>query len=259
MVIKISLAQTRIVFGDVSKNLDVGRILINQASEFGSDLIIFPELWTSGFDYKNIDEIAKRNNDAIAELSVISSKNNIAIAGSYILKDREKFHNGLIFIEPGKHHRSYRKIHLFKMLREDQYFRPGKTIRIIRTLGMNIGLTICYDLRFPELFRLYMNHSVDLVINSAEWPRRRITHWKSLTTVRAIENQFYMACCNSVGSTGGVNYGGDSCIIDPWGKKSFPLSLKENVLLTGEIDTELVKKVRHEFPVLSDIRKDIYG
>ncbi len=193
MQLKISVAQVNIHLGNISKNLSIGRDLIKQAADEGSKFIIFPELWTSGFDYSNIEKIALNNRSVLNELLSISKQYQIVIAGSYITKNKELYGNELIVIDPHQEHSSYQKIHLFKLNNEHLYFTPGNAPVSLNILGVNIGLSICYDLRFPEMFRFYMKNGAEIVINSSEWPLKRIKHWNTLLIARAIENQ-YLSC-----------------------------------------------------------------
>lgn len=259
MQLKISLAQMNIHLGNISKNLSMGRNLIMHAADEGSKIIVFPELWTSGFDYSKIDEIALINHNVIDELISISKQYQIVIAGSYLTKNRGKYENELIVIDPDKEHSSYQKIHLFKLNNEHLHFSPGNDPVIIKIGGVNIGLSICYDLRFPEMFRFYMKHGAEIVINSSEWPLKRIKHWSTLLIARAIENQYYLVGCNAGGISGDVLLGGRSAVIDPWGKRIAASSSYEQTLLPAMIDIDRINDVRSKLPVLDDSRFDIYG
>jgi omega-amidase len=259
MQLKISLAQLNIHLGDISKNLSNGRDFIKHASDQGSKIIIFPELWISGFDYPNIEKIALNKNNVIDELKSISKQYQIVIAGSYITKNKGKYENELIVIDSDNEHSSYQKIHLFRLNNEHLHFSPGNNPLIIRILGVNIGLSICYDLRFPELFRFYMKHGAEIVINSSEWPLKRIKHWSTLLIARAIENQYYLVGCNAAGNSGDVLLGGRSAVIDPWGKRIAICSSYEQALISTTIDTDRINDARSKLPVLDDSRFDIYG
>ena len=119
-------------------------------------------------------------------------------------------------------------------------------------------MTICYDLRFPELFRRYALDHARIILVPAEWPHPRREHWRTLLRARAIENQCFIAACNRVGTTGANTFFGASAVIDPWGE-----ALMEGgeaaMLLTVTVDLGLVDTVRQRIPVFADRRADLYG
>lgn len=238
--------------GKIEKNFRIGINLLEKAASEGSEMIVFPELWTSGFDYENMQVMVEENNTIIKELLTFSTKHGLAIAGSYISSHQGKYWNELIFIKPDGKTVSYRKIHLFKLINEQLYIQAGSKPVLINFNGLRIGLSICYDLRFPELFRFYSDKSADLVLVSAEWPRNRIDHWRTLIRARAIDNQYFLACSNAIGNTGGLLLGGNSALIDPWGKVICQISTQKDTLITGEIDLDKISKTRQRLPVLQD-------
>jgi predicted amidohydrolase len=120
-------------------------------------------------------------------------------------------------------------------------------------------MAICYDLRFPEVFRKYVLSGVTVMIISAEWPRKRVEHWTTLLKARAIENQVFVIACNAVGKSGNEIMGGASSIIDPWGEVLAEAGSEMDELITANIDMVLVKNARDTIPVQKDHRPDIYG
>jgi predicted amidohydrolase len=151
----------------------------------------------------------------------------------------------------------YRKLHLFRLMNEDQWLQPGSAPLALDLPWGNTGIAICYDLRFPELFRRYAVDGAKLIVLSAEWPLERIEHWRALLRARAIENQCYIVACNSAGETGETVFGGHSMIVDPWGKVVIEGG-EAPMLLTAEIELDLVDEVRKRIPVFDDRRTDIY-
>jgi predicted amidohydrolase len=140
---------------------------------------------------------------------------------------------------------------------------PGDCLTIAETPWGRIGLSICYDLRFPELFRTYALHGARAVLSPSAFPYPRISHWKVLVRARAIENQMYVIGVNQVGSEdfgadGSVTYFGDSCIIDPWGDKVVEAGETSEELLTASIDLDEADEIRHRMTILSDRRPDLY-
>jgi omega-amidase len=122
----------------------------------------------------------------------------------------------------------------------------------------NTGIAICYDLRFPELFRRYAADGAKMFIIPAEWPLERIEHWRALLIARAIENQVYVVACNAAERTGDTTFGGHSMIVDPWGKVIIEGG-ESPMLLTAAIELDVINEVRGRIPVWEDRRTDIYG
>jgi omega-amidase len=141
-------------------------------------------------------------------------------------------------------------------MQEDKWLNAGNSLEIIPTPWGPVGLAICYDLRFPEMFRKYALQGVKMVLIPAEWPSRRIEHWRVLLRARAIENQMFVVATNCVGGSDPI--GGHSAVIDPWGQVIIE-GEQEQVLLTTEIDLDVVNQVRERIPVLKEVRPDIYG
>jgi predicted amidohydrolase len=151
----------------------------------------------------------------------------------------------------------YSKVHLYRLMDEDKYLTAGDRPTVIDLPWGAAGLAICYDLRFPELFRKYALAGARMVILPAEWPRPRLAHWRTLLRARAIENQMFVIACNRVGETPGDHFPGHSAIVDPWGKAIVEGAEGEE-LLTAEIDLEEVIRFRELIPVFEDRRPDLY-
>ena len=119
-------------------------------------------------------------------------------------------------------------------------------------------MAICYDLRFPELFRSYVDDEVKIILLPAVWPARRIEHFRTLIKARAIENQCFLAGCNAAGASNGEPLGGQSALIDPWGTLLIEGPSDGEALLCAEIDLALVDEVRTKMPFLLDRRPEAY-
>lgn len=244
----ISIAQMDIVLGDKERNIRKGVSFIEEAVKRKSDIIVFPELWTTGYA-KDVKELAEPlNGKTIKKLTETAKEKNIKIFGSIA----ENHYNTMHYISPKGLEASYRKIHLFSLMNEERFFAAGNKIG----LKENIGMMICYDLRFPELSRKLTINGAEILIICAEWPYPRIEHWRTLLKARAIDNLAYVIGCNRVGNDTKFEYFGHSSVIDPWGRRMIEGG-KDEALLTCEIDLSLVKEVRKKFPVLKDI-KEIY-
>ncbi len=259
MVTKISVGQFNITLGDYERNIRKAESLINLAASQQCELILLPELWVGGYDYEHLDANISRSHEYFSLFRDLASSLRIAIAGTYPVKTNDRLYNSMIYIDPTGKVYDYKKIHLFSLMREDQYFTPGDGLNSFLQPWGKIGMAICYDLRFPEVFRKYALNDVNMVIISAEWPIKRIDHWKTLLKSRAIENQIFIIACNAFGSTGNEIMGGSSAIIDPWGSILAEADPDKEELITAVIDQDLVGIVRDAIPVFEDRRPDIYG
>jgi omega-amidase len=255
----ISLAQMNLVLGDVNKNYANAEKLIIEAARRGSQLVVLPELWSSGYALDNAKELASvLNSGTFNQLAGLATQNKISIVGSILEKRGVEVANSAAFFAPnGRMMGVYRKIHLFRLMDEDKWLQPGSAPLSIDLPWGNTGIAICYDLRFPELFRHYAVEGAKIIIIPAEWPIQRVEHWRALLVARAIENQCYMVACNAVGETGSTTFGGHSMIVDPWGKIIVEGG-ESPMLLTAQIEMDTVDEVRKKIPVFEDRRPDLY-
>ncbi len=256
----ISLAQMQIELGDVRKNLARMERLAVEAGRRGSHLVLFPELWSTGYDLANAKEHASQlNSGMFAQISQIATQNKIAVAGSILEQRGVEVTNSASFFAPnGRMMGVYRKMHLFRLMEEDQYLAPGSSPLVIDLPWGSTGMAICYDLRFPELFRhCVVEQDAIMMLVMAEWPLARIEHFRALVIARAIENQCYMVVTNAAGETGDTVFGGHSMIVDPWGRIVIEGG-ETPMLLTAEIELDEIQEVRETIPVFKDIRKDIF-
>jgi predicted amidohydrolase len=148
-------------------------------------------------------------------------------------------------------------LHLFRLMHEDEWLQAGSSALELDLPWGNTGLAICYDLRFPELFRKYAVDGAKMIVIPAEWPIERVEHWRALLVARAIENQCYIVATNAAGQTGDTVFGGHSMIVDPWGKIVIEGG-DAPMLLTAEIEMDMVDEIRRRIPVFEDRRSDIY-
>ena len=265
MKLKVSVAQMDVATSDPAENLRKGEIRIAEAAERESDLICFPEMWTTGFNWKKNELIATKQDEIIGRIAEMAKRYNIWINGSMLaLNDQGRVANtSILFDSGGKIAGIYRKTHLFSLLNEDKHMAAGDSLCTVDTPWGLVGLSICYDLRFPELFRTYALQGVKMVLSPMAFPYPRLAHWKVLVRARAIENQMFMVGTNQVGSEnfekeGTQTYFGDSAIIDPWGETVLEASETEEELLTASIDMQKVDEIRNKMQVLKDRRPDLY-
>ena len=258
--LRISLGQMQIQLGRVADNLLKAERMIRGAADREADMILLPELWSTGYDLENVaDYAAVLSAGMFAQLAAGARDNGIAVYGSVLEKRGDQVMNCATYHDAdGCLQAVYRKIHLFRLFDEHKWLGEGEAPTVMRQPWGAAGLGICYDLRFPELFRRYaVAHGAKLMLICAEWPLARVEHWRTLLQARAIENQCFVAAANSCGATGGTIFGGHSMIIDPWGQVLIEAGEDES-LLTAEIDLAEVDRVRRTIPVFKDRRPDAY-
>ncbi len=259
MKITFSLAQLHIQLGQPEKNLATAADMIAAAARSGSQLILFPELWVSGYDMENAGRYAAQYPEYLAEISRLARQYQTAVGGSYVTARDGRLYNtfSLVFADE-RPVVSYDKIHLFRMFDEHKWLHPGSEMRQYEAPWGNTGLAICYDLRFPELFRHYALNGAVVNLLPAEWGLHRVLHWRTLIRARAIENQVFMVAVGAVGKIGAETFAGSSAIISPWGEALAEANDREEALLSAEVDLDQVAQVRTLVPVFGDRRPDIY-
>ncbi|MCX6149868.1 MAG: carbon-nitrogen family hydrolase [Ignavibacteriales bacterium] len=249
---KIGLVQYNPVWEDKEANKDKLLLMVNQITK-NVDLIIFPEMTLTGFTMKSSLFAESIDGESFQFFKTISQKLNSDIIAGVIEIQEEKIFNSLIHISrSGVLINKYSKIHPFSFSGEDKKFAKGDAPRTTIVNDCKIGLSICYDLRFPELYRFYGKEKVHLIINIANWPIPRIEHWRTLLKARAIENQCYVIGVNRVGTDPKNQYNGFSSVFDPMGEEIVSLENEEKVVI-AEIELEKVDQVRNKFPFLNDI------
>jgi omega-amidase len=259
--LRVALAQIDIELGQARANLDKAASFISQAAQQGADIILLPELWTTGYDLERSHIHAQAMRAAILpELACLASQHRIYIIGSLLIDDDEGyvFNSAIMFDSTGKAAGTYSKVHLFGLMEEDRFLAAGNAAPVFVLPSCKVGVAICYDLRFPELFRKYALDGVSIVLLPAEWPTSRIEHWRTLIRARAIENQYFVAACNRVGVSKEIAFGGNSMVVDPYGNIVVEGDETEK-LLVASIDLQCVRESRTSITSLDDRRPDVYG
>jgi omega-amidase len=261
----ITIAQIRVACRQPEENLAKAETMIAEAARQGSDLICFPEMWTTGFDWSYLEEQAAEHAGVIDRIADLARRYRIWINGSLpSVTDAGRIANtSILFNAEGERAGVYRKIHLFSLLHEDRHLAAGNSLTVVDTPWGKIGLSICYDIRFPELFRSYALQGVRLVLSPIAFPHPRLDHWQVLSRARAIENQMFLVGVNRVGSEdfgpdGVVRYFGNSVIVDPWGKIVAEASEAEEELVTATLDLREADELRASMRVLGDRRPELY-
>jgi predicted amidohydrolase len=218
------------------------------------DLLILPEMTLTGFTMNSKEMCEEPEGGSFQYFSELAIKNNCDVLAGIIEHESGKYFNTLLHItSTGKLKNSYRKIHPFSYSTENLHYQKGEKTVITSIRNFNVGLSICYDLRFPELYRQYGKARTELIVNIANWPVTRIEHWRTLLKARAIENQCYVAGVNRVGDDPKLHYNGYSSVFDPMGVELLSIENEEGIFVS-EIDLVKVNEVRTKFPFLNDMR-----
>lgn len=260
MRLTVSLGQMDIALGQPQANLETAQLMAAEAARRGSDVLVLPELWSTGYDLEHAGAHAADLEAGIfAETAEMARRHGLTIAGSCLsLQSQGRYANTAVLFGPdGSALGHYSKIHLFRLMQEEQYLTAGQGLGLVETAWGPAGLAICYDLRFPELFRRYALAGARLIFVPSEWPAPRLAHWQTLLRARAIENQLFVVACNRVGQSKGQHFFGHSAIIDPWGELVVEGGDQEMVL-TATIDLGRVDEVRTQIPVFADRRPELY-
>jgi predicted amidohydrolase len=217
-------------------------------------LFVFPELTLTGFTMRSKRFAETIDGESVHYFASLASKFNTHIIAGIIEADRDKYFNTMIHLDrTGKLVTRYRKIHPFSFTGENRHYHSGDRSVITTIDGVKFGLSICYDLRFPELYRFYAKERVSIIIDIANWPQERIEHWSALLKARAIENQAFVIGVNRVGKDKANSYPGRSSVFHPFGKKLLSLNDQSMVKIVS-ISIDEVTETRRKYPFLDDMK-----
>lgn len=263
MKIRVSLAQFDVRKGNPRVNWTRVQELADTAQQQGAHVMLLPELWDIGFALEDAKAFASSLSGGLfAQVGGLAQSHKMFILGSMIEKRGLGISNTAAIFSPNRGVMgAYRKLHLFPDFKEDQWLTPGEAAQTFDLPWGMSAIAICYDLRFPELFRRYAVEGTKITFLPAQWPAERIDHFRTLIQARAIENQMYMVAVNRVGADENVpqsvHFGGHSMVIDPLGKTIIELGENEGVF-TVELDLDVVEKIRRHIPVLENRRPELY-
>ena len=256
--LKVAAIQFKITLGDINRNLAKVEAALERAAKLDVKLAVLPEMWSSGYDYKRLAKHAAETPRVIEVICRLSAEYNMVVIGSLPEKDEGKIYNTAYVVDQGVLVDSYRKLHMFSTMGEDRFLSPGDRSLVVSTSVGRLGVAICYDLRFPELFRKLALEGAEIVCLPAEWPKPRQEHWRTLLRARAMENQLFLIATNCCGVQGKLDFFGMSLL----------LSARGEVLAEGgETDTELIATFdaqemidyRAQIRCYDDRRPEIYG
>jgi omega-amidase len=266
--LRVSLAQFNVRKGNPRANWTQAQQMIAEAHRQAANIVVLPELWDVGYALEQAKEFASPLSGGLfSQLTALAKQYNLYILGSMMEKRGLGVSNSAPVITPNRGViGAYRKLHLFPLMNEHQYLTAGEAATIFDLPWGSSAVAICYDLRFPELFRRYAVEGAQIVFVPAQWPHPRLEHFRTLVRARAIENQMYVVAVNRVGGDDlneetqkyAAEFCGHSMVIDPWGNTVIELGEGEGVY-TVDIDMSAVERIRRQIPVLQDRRPEHYN
>lgn len=255
---KVYLVQMDILWCNKTANFETVRRLLQSKTIEKGGLIVLPEMFATGFvgrPKEGIEESFEHAESGITAsfLSTLSQETGCLVQGSGIRKQNGQFRNHVSVYGPDSQTEitSYDKIYPFHT--EQKHFEAGEAIKTYKFDLFNVAPFICYDLRFPEVFRAAMNYNIELFTVVASWPTSRESQWATLLKARAIENQCYVLGVNRIGEDPYTEYNGGSIIVGPTGDIIDSLGSEEGIL-SAEIDYAILREKRQNFPVLKDAK-----
>ncbi|MFB6074007.1 MAG: carbon-nitrogen family hydrolase [Haloarculaceae archaeon] len=267
---RVALAQITVEGGDVAGNRERALDAVDRAADAGADLVVLPEAFTAGYfafdvyqraaesiegpTLSALREAARERGIAVLAGSVIEDLASSNAAGHATPAEGGLANTAVLFDADGERRLVYRKHHLFGYeSAETDLLEPGERLPVADIGGFTVGVTTCYDLRFPELYRRLVERGVTLFLVPSAWPYPRVEHWSLLPRARAVENLAYVAAVNGVGAFEEAELLGRSRAYDPWGTTLVGAGQDPGVV-TADMDPERVERVREEFPALRDRR-----
>jgi predicted amidohydrolase len=253
---RAALIQMDIAWEDWPASHAIAAGHLKRAAEAGADLAILPEMFATGFSL-NVAKTAQPEGGPTEQwLRSKARELSIHLIAGVAETGTPLPVNSALLVSPGGDVKRFHKIHPFSFAGEEKVFAGGSGVVTWEVAGARVTPLVCYDLRFPEPFRLAAAET-DVFTVIANWPDRRRAHWQTLLKARAIENQAYVLGVNRVGDGGGAHHAGDSAAISPWGETLASAAEIETVLIV-DIDPDEVARSRARFSALKDRRPDSY-
>src|SRR6476620_7478623 len=260
---KIAVAQISCSLGDPEANLLKVRDFSRRAKDAAAELVVFPEMADTGYSMPVIRTHANHwKSGFVSKLQETARELSIAIVSGVSERDGSTIYNSQVLIDSqGNIAAKYRKTHLYAVapVEEQTCFAAGDSFASFELGGVHFGFSICYDLRFPEMYRkLATEQNVGAFLISSAWPFPRVEHFRTLVMARAIENQSYVVASNRVGKDDDLWFCGSSAVIDPRGVVIAAASADREELIYADLSEDLVLSVRRRVGSLSHRRPDLY-
>ncbi len=260
MELTVALAQMAIALGHPDRNEERVRAMAAQAAAQGANLLLLPELWPTGYDLSRTnDYAAPLGQGPFALMAGLAREHGLYLLGTALEANPNgrPFNTAALYGPDGRLVGAYRKVHLFPPMGEREHMTAGSSLPVFGWSWGRVALAICYDLRFPEQWRVYTCAGAQLILIPAEWPVRRVEHWRLLLRARAVENQLFVVGCNRAGTDADGEFGGHSAAVDPWGRVLVEGGLEPGLFL-ATLDLDEVSRARDRFPWLDDRRPEVY-
>lgn len=246
----VTLVQANLIWEDVDANLKAFDKKID-GIEQDTDLIVLPEMFTTGFSMKAAKLGQKMTGPTVSWILAASAGKNADVMGSAIIEEDGKYYNRVLWAKPDGALLTYDKKHLFRMIGEHRVFTAGEKHLTVSVKGWRLRPFVCYDMRFP-IWTRNIGNAYDAAVYIANWPEKRAPHWKLLMPARAVENQSYVIGVNRVGKDGnGFPHSGDSAVIDPMGQVLFQRS-RDPYVHTIRLTYDRITSYRKKFAAWMD-------
>ena len=256
--LRVALGEYDTGWHDPATSLARAAAVVGAAASAGAHLVVLPEMCTTGFTMDS-NRAEPVDGESVARLRGIAAEAGVWVLAGVATRAGEpcngadpcRARNSAIVFDPrGAIAAVYHKRRLFAYAGEHQHYEPGESHAVIAVEGVRVSPFICYELRFPELFRAVAPET-DLMLLIANWPAARRSHWDTLVRARAIESQCYVIAVNRTGEGGGLMYDGGSAAYDPWGDLVPPVARADGIMIV-EVDPDTVARVRAAYPFLAD-------
>jgi omega-amidase len=257
---KVALISLDQEWEDKDANLQQCRVLAGRAVAMGAELLVFPEMTLTGFTM-NAAQVAESPTDSptIRAFSELARQLGVHMAFGVVLTGAEKPRNCLVIVDPaGVQVANYAKVHPFSHAGEDAHYEGGDALVAVAVGDLRVGLTVCYDLRFPELYTA-LAPGCDAILVIANWPGARIEHWNALLRARAIDGQCFVIAVNRTGmDRNDIEYPPSSQVLEPRGDRLGAVRT-EGCIALFDVSRALVDRYRQTFPTLRDRRPSLYA
>lgn len=250
---RVALIQLDPAWEDAAANHVRAERRLREAAALGARLAVLPEMFNVGF---TMDTSLAEPAEGPTETMLREAADGLGMWILAGIPETPGPRNMAVLVSPAGEVRRYAKIHPFSFGDETKHYAAGDRVVTWEVEGLRVTPFVCYDLRFPEPFRLAADDT-DAYVVIANWPERRARHWRTLLRARAIEDQAFVLGVNRVGEGGGLAYAGNSAAVDPWGETLVEGAGQESVLV-ADIDPAAVTRARASFPPLRDRRPDAY-
>ena len=258
---KVSVLQMPVAIGAREENMATLRRMLGVAMKDAPDVVVLPELWDIGFFPRPLENYVDGGGTQAQDLlSSLSKQYHVNIVGgSVAVREADYIANRCyVFDRDGHLVADYDKTHLFSPAKEEKFFRKGDHRAVFFLDGVKCAVAVCYDLRFPELFRRCAMEDAAVIFLPSAWPTARIAHWRTLSQARAVENQVFFVAVNGSGAfANGMPLGGHSAIIDPWGVRLAEADERE-AILTADLDLSVRDEIKRTIDVFHDRRAELY-